>query len=162
MDVWYTSLLERSDAGYWCWWKRSSSGFHLYHIMFAHELCHSQIEYLSLRLVDPTARRGILPVESLRVERSILLEKTERHAAQVPVLRERLPQIFNIQYWRNRKKSKMVSFLRRQESIIAWKGWIPAFAGMTIKGPDGLFTKPSILKIGIFRLLGICDLNIGI
>jgi hypothetical protein len=55
--------------------------------MFAHDLCHSQIEYLSLRLVDPTARRGIL---------SILIEKTARHAAQA--LRERLPQIFNFQY----------------------------------------------------------------
>jgi len=43
--------------------------------MFAHDLCHSQIEYLSLRLVDPTARRGILPVESLRVERSILIKR---------------------------------------------------------------------------------------
>ena len=32
------------------------------HIMFAHDLCHSQIEYLSLRLVDPTARRGILSI----------------------------------------------------------------------------------------------------
>ncbi len=39
------------------------------HLMFAQDLCHGQIEYLSLRLVDPTARRGIL---------SILLEKTER------------------------------------------------------------------------------------
>ena len=57
--------------------------------MFAHNLCHSQIEYLSLRLVDPTARRGIL---------SIFIEKTERHAAQAPALRERLPQIFNFQY----------------------------------------------------------------
>jgi len=67
--------------------------------MFAHDLCHSQIEYLSLRLVDPTlrpvgptgwkrARRGIL---------SIFIEKTERHAAQATALRERLPQIFNSQ-----------------------------------------------------------------
>ena len=30
------------------------------HIMFAHDLCHSQIEYFSLRLGDPTARRGML------------------------------------------------------------------------------------------------------
>jgi hypothetical protein len=37
--------------------------------MFAHDLYHSQIEYFSLRLVDPTARRGMLP---------ILIEKTER------------------------------------------------------------------------------------
>ena len=37
--------------------------------MFAHDLCHSQIEYFSLQLVDPTARRGML---------SILIEKTER------------------------------------------------------------------------------------
>jgi len=37
--------------------------------MFAHDLCHSQIEYFSLRLVDPTARRGML---------SILIEETER------------------------------------------------------------------------------------
>jgi len=65
--------------------------------MFAHDLCHSQIEYLSLRLADPTARRGILPVESLRVERSILIEKTERHTAQALALREGLPQIFNFQ-----------------------------------------------------------------
>jgi hypothetical protein len=56
--------------------------------MFTHDLCHSQIEYLSLRLVDPTARRGILP---------ILIEKAERHA-QAPALRERLPQIVNFQY----------------------------------------------------------------
>ena len=35
-------------------------------IMFAKDLCHSQIEYFSLRLVDPTARRGML---------SILLER---------------------------------------------------------------------------------------
>ncbi len=49
---------------------------------------------------------GILPVESLpsrasgsngRVERSILIEKTERHAAQAPALRERYHKssIFN-------------------------------------------------------------------
>jgi len=63
--------------------------------MLAHDLCDSQIEYLSLRLADPLARRGIL---------LILIEKTERHAAQAlgeagaPTLRERLPQIFNIQY----------------------------------------------------------------
>jgi hypothetical protein len=37
--------------------------------MFAHDLCHSQLEYFSLRLVDPAARRGML---------SILVEKIER------------------------------------------------------------------------------------
>ena len=37
--------------------------------MFAHDLCHSQIEYFSLWLADPTAWRGML---------SILIEKTER------------------------------------------------------------------------------------
>ena len=37
--------------------------------MFAHDLCHGQIEYFSLRLVDPAARRGRL---------SIKIEKTER------------------------------------------------------------------------------------
>ena len=63
--------------------------------MLAHDLCHSPIEFLSLRLVDPSARRGIL---------SILIEKTERHAAQAlgaagaPALRDRVPQIFNFQY----------------------------------------------------------------
>jgi hypothetical protein len=43
---------------------------------------------------------GILPVESLWVERSILIEKTERHAAQAPALRERYHKssIFNRQY----------------------------------------------------------------
>ncbi len=40
---------------------------------------------------------GMLPVESLVVERSILIEKTERHAAQAPALRERYHKssIFN-------------------------------------------------------------------
>ncbi len=37
--------------------------------MLVHDLCHSQIEYFSLRLVDPTARRGGL---------SILIEKIKR------------------------------------------------------------------------------------
>ena len=37
--------------------------------MFAHDLCHSRIKYLSLRFGEPTTRRGIL---------SILIEKTER------------------------------------------------------------------------------------
>jgi hypothetical protein len=37
--------------------------------MFAHDLCHRQIEYFGLRLADPAARRGML---------SILIEKTER------------------------------------------------------------------------------------
>jgi len=52
---------------------------------------------------------GILPVESLPsrasesndwVERSILIEKTERHAAQAPALRERYHKssIVNIQF----------------------------------------------------------------
>ena len=59
--------------------------------MFAHDLCHSQIEYFSPRLVDPKARRGIL---------SSLIEKTERHAAQAPALRERYNKssIFNLQF----------------------------------------------------------------
>jgi hypothetical protein len=37
--------------------------------MFAHDLYYSQIEYFSLRLVDPMARRGML---------STYIEKTER------------------------------------------------------------------------------------
>ena len=61
--------------------------------MFAHDLCHSQIEYFSLRLLDPTARRGI---------RSVLIEKTERSLRLVGVLspapRRAIQQIFNIQF----------------------------------------------------------------
>jgi len=46
--------------------------------MFAHDLCDSQIEYL----------RNSIDFKG----------KTAQHAAPAPVLRERLPQIFNFQY----------------------------------------------------------------
>ena len=59
---------------------------HQNRVMFAHDLCHSQIEYLSLRLVDPTARRGIL---------SILIKKTERSDTT-----NRQYSIVNIQFFR--------------------------------------------------------------
>jgi hypothetical protein len=50
----------------------------------------------------------MLPVESLWVERSIYIEKTERHAAQAPALRERY------------HKSSVVNL---QSSIPAYPGW---------------------------------------
>ncbi len=57
--------------------------------MFANDLCHSQIEYFSLRLVDPTARRGML---------SILIEKTKRSlrllGVVAPTPRRAIPQIY--------------------------------------------------------------------
>jgi hypothetical protein len=34
--------------------------------MFSHDLCHSQIEYFSLRLVDPTARRAIQQIFNIQ------------------------------------------------------------------------------------------------
>jgi hypothetical protein len=71
--------------------------------MFAHDLYHSQIEYFSLRLVDPTARRGML---------SILIEKTERSLRLVGVVRLRLGERYH--------KS---SILNRQYSIPACPGW---------------------------------------
>ena len=46
-------------------WTGTSSlpvGLHWNHIIFAHDLWHSQIEYFSLRLVDPAARRAILSI----------------------------------------------------------------------------------------------------
>ena len=59
------------------------------HIIFAHDLCHSRKEYFSLRLVDPTARGGML---------SLLIEKTERSLRLVgvvaPTPRRAIPQIF--------------------------------------------------------------------
>ena len=56
-------------------------------IMFMHDLCHSQIENFSIRLVDPEARRGLL---------SIYIEKKERHAAQAPALHERYNKSFHL------------------------------------------------------------------
>jgi hypothetical protein len=60
--------------------------------MFAHDLYHSQIEYFSLRLVDPAVRRGML---------STYIEKTERSLRLVGVLaptpRRAIQQIFNVQ-----------------------------------------------------------------
>ena len=65
--------------------------------MFAHDLCHSQIEYLRNstrrepqgRTIDfnrkDRATRGALAAQALG-------------AAGAPALRERLPQIFNFQY----------------------------------------------------------------
>jgi len=61
-------------------------------IMFAHDLCHSQIECFSLRLADPAARRGML---------SILIEKTERILRLVGVIaptpRRTIQPIVNLQ-----------------------------------------------------------------
>ena len=48
-------------------------------------------------------------------------------------------------YWWTRKKSKIESLPRKQESITACNYWIPAFAGMTVKGYIGLFTKSSFI-----------------
>ena len=62
--------------------------------MFAHDLCHSQIEYFSLRLLDPAARRGILSTYIEKTERSLRLA-----GVVAPTPRRAIPQIFNLQSW---------------------------------------------------------------
>ena len=92
--------------------------------MFAHDLCHSQIEYFSLRLVDPTLR-PVSPTGSKRARRgmlSILIEKTERSLRLVGVVRLRLGERY--------QKS---SILNRQYSIPACPGWVLSEANETSK-----------------------------
>jgi hypothetical protein len=72
--------------------------------MFAHDLCHNQVEYFSLRLrfqpvgltgrrVDPMARRGMLSIQIEKTERSLRLV-----GVVAPTPRRAIQQIVNIQF----------------------------------------------------------------
>ena len=61
--------------------------------MFAHDLCHSPIEYLR-----NSTRREPLGLETCRRATRGALTAQALGAAGAAALRERLPQIFNFQY----------------------------------------------------------------
>ena len=84
-------------------------------IMFAHDLCHSRIEYFSLRLADPAAQRGMLSIKIEKTERSLRLVGVE-----APKPRRAIQQIFNLHL--SLLRHAYISFLNKSSTSLTSLG----------------------------------------